>query len=151
MNRFSIRALCVLMALAFSLPAMADELADKAVGQCNKAAALWKSAGRDKAIATLADPANGFKDKDVVVYVQGLDGVMIHHPWNPGFIGKDLKGMQDPDGKLWVQEMIKTAKEKGSGWVEYKFINANTKKIEPRAAYVERVDDVLVGCAISKN
>lgn len=35
--------------------------------------------------------------------------------------------------------MIKVAKEKGSGWVTYKFPHPTTKKLQDKTAYIEAV------------
>lgn len=147
-----LKALFVLVALVFSVPAMAEDrgTADEAQALVKKAVALYKSVGRDKALATFSDPNGGFFPKDLFVFVQDLKGIMILHTKNPGFNGKDLSGLKDTDGKMFVAEMAKMAAEKGSGWVDYKFVNPAIKKIEPKASYVERVDDIFIGCGIYK-
>ncbi len=40
---------------------------------------------------------------------------------------------------------------KGSGWIDYKWPNPVTKAVEQKSTYVEKVDDVVVGCGIYKN
>ena len=42
--------------------------------------------------------------------------------------------VKDADGKLFAVDMVKTAKEKGSGWVDYKWEKPQTKKIDPKTA-----------------
>ena len=56
----------------------------------------------------------------------------------------------DPDGKLFLQEMISLAKTKGSGWVDYKYPNPKSGKIEAKTSYVEFLDGWMVGCGIYK-
>ena len=36
------------------------------------------------------------------------------------------------------------------GWQEYKFMNPVTKQIEPKAMFLQRYEDVMVGCGIYK-
>lgn len=148
-----IARLFVLVTLMFaSVPALADErgTADEAQALVKKAVAQYKAVGREKALASFVDPNGGFQPKDLFLFVQDLKGVMIQHTRNPGFNGKDLAGLKDTDGKLFVAEMAKLATEKGAGWVDYKFVNPATKKIEPKTTYVERVDDIFIGCGIYK-
>ncbi len=59
-------------------------------------------------------------------------------------IGKNMLNDKDPDGKAFVAERVQVAKEKGSGWQDYKFMNPVTKQIEQKAAYFERVADVIL-------
>jgi signal transduction histidine kinase len=116
-----------------------------------KAAALVKSDGKEKAFAAISDPANkDFHDRDLYVYAYDLNGVSLAHGTNPKMVGKDLLNMKDNEGKPMIQEMVKVAKEKGSGWVDYKWPNPVTKAIEAKSGYVERVDDILVGSGIYK-
>ena len=65
-------------------------------------------------------------------------------------IGKDQKDAKDADGKLYVQERLEIAKEKGKGWQEFKFNNPATNKVETKVAYLEVVDGVIVGCGAYK-
>jgi signal transduction histidine kinase len=49
-----------------------------------------------------------------------------------------------------IQEMVKVAKEKGSGWVDFKWPNPVTKAVEAKSGYVERAGDLLVGSGVYK-
>lgn len=146
-------SLAVAVALSVSAAAVAQErgTADEAVALVKKAAAQVKAAGTEKACVAFADPAGGFQSKDLYVFVQDMTGLMICHGKNAGLNAKDLSGLKDPEGKAFVAEMIKLAGEKGSGWVDYKWVNAMSKKIEPKSSYVERSGDVFIGAGIYKN
>jgi signal transduction histidine kinase len=136
-----------------ALPALAVDKAspNEAVAMVKKAVALVKSDGKEKAFAAISDPANkDFHDRDLYVYAYDLNGVSLAHGTNPKMVGKDLLNMKDNEGKPMIQEMVKVAKEKGSGWVDYKWPNPVTKAIEAKSGYVERVDDILVGSGIYK-
>ena len=60
------------------------------------------------------------------------------------------QGMKDPDGKEYVKERVEIAKMKGKGWQDNKFPNPVTKKIESKSAYIEKADDVIIGCGAYK-
>jgi signal transduction histidine kinase len=50
-----------------------------------------------------------------------------------------------------MAEMSKKAMEDKGGWVDYKWINPETKKIGDKSSYVLPVSaDVFVGCGIYK-
>ncbi|MNR23206.1 Methyl-accepting chemotaxis protein 4 [compost metagenome] len=65
-------------------------------------------------------------------------------------IGKDLIDIRDGDGKYYMRERIEIIKTKGKGWQDYKFLDPLTKKIEPKSMYIEKFDDLIVGCGIYK-
>ncbi len=144
------RVLSVLCVLAFAGTAQAEDraTADEAVALVKKAVAVWKSDGKDKALAAYLTPE--FQPKDLFIFVEDMKGVMIQHAKKPPFAGKDLSQLKDSDGKLYVAEQIKLAGEKGQGWVEYKASNPQTKKLERKSSYVERVDDIVIGAGIYK-
>jgi signal transduction histidine kinase len=45
---------------------------------------------------------------------------------------------------------IEIVKSKGSGWQDYKFTNPISRKLEPKMAFVQKVDDVIIGCGAYK-
>jgi signal transduction histidine kinase len=152
------KAIISAVAVSFSMWAMSGAAlaadkgsADEAVAMVKKAVALIKSDGKEKAFAAFSDPANTtFHDRDLYVYVYDLNGVALAHGNNPKMVGKPLIGLKDNEGKLMIKEMVDTAKNKGKGWVEFKWPNPVTKVVEPKAGYIEKVDDMLVGSGIYK-
>lgn len=156
--KLSRNAVCIsaaVLTLAFAAPTAwgADKgSADEAVAMVKKAAALIKSAGKDKAFAEFSNPANkDFHDRDLYIYVYDLKGVTLAHGNNPKMVGKNLIELKDGDGKPIIKSMVDVAKSPaGKGWVEFKWPNPVTKAVEPKAGYVERVDDLLVGSGIYK-
>ena len=40
------------------------------------------------------------------------------------------------------------AREPGFGWIDYKYLNPKTGRIQPKSVYIERVGDVILGCGI---
>jgi cytochrome c len=58
--------------------------------------------------------------------------------------------MKDMDGKAYVKERIEIAQTKGKGWQDYKFTNPVSKKIEGKSAYIEKLDDLIIGCGVYK-
>lgn len=145
------RVMTILAAVLVALPAAAEDrgTADEAVALVKKAVAQIKSVGKEKAFASFSDPAGGFQSKDLYVFVQDLKGMTLVHK-NPGLVGKDITVLKDADGNAFGATMTKLANEKGSGWVDYKWVNGMTKKVEPKSSYIERVDDVYVGAGIYK-
>jgi len=113
-----------------------------------KAIALIKAEGKEKAFAEINNPKGKFVDRDLYIFVYDMSGKCVAHGFNQKMIGKDLIEMKDPDGKYYVKERIEIAKTKGKGWQDYKFTNPVSKKIELKTAYIEKVDDLIVGCGV---
>jgi cytochrome c len=122
----------------------------EAEAMVKKAVAYYKANGRDAAFAEFSTPKGKFVDRDLYILVYDLNGKCLAHGANQKMIGLDLLEMKDPDGKAYVKERVEIAKTKGKGWQEYKFTNPVSKKIEPKTAYLEKVDDVIIGCGAYK-
>lgn len=66
------------------------------------------------------------------------------------FVGVNRIDLKDPDGVYFLREMVKIAKSKGSGWVDYKYPNPLSNKVEQKTSYVELVDGLIVGAGVYK-
>lgn len=82
-----------------------------------------------------------FKFGEVYVNVIDGNGNWLVYPPNPKHEGKSVLNVRDADGKLLVQEIIQMAREHGEGWVEYRWLNPVSNRIEPKMSYVKAVPD----------
>ncbi|MFZ6719838.1 cache domain-containing protein [Undibacterium sp. Ji49W] len=149
-----------LAALGFSLlglgqVSMAAEKgsADEAIALVKKAAAYLKANGKEKAYVEFNNTSGQFVVKDLYVFVYNIngDGINRAHGANPKMVGKNLLDLKDADGVSIVKSFLDVANSKtGHGWVDYKWPNPNTKELEAKSTYIERVGDVLIGCGIYK-
>jgi cytochrome c len=123
---------------------------EEAKAMVDKAVALIQADGVDKAFTVIDDSSGPFVDGDLYVFVTDFDGVTRAHGVTKALIGKNLLKVKDADGRYFVQEMIDLAKTKGEGWVDYKWVNPATHKIEAKTSFVKRVGDMIVGCGVYK-
>jgi signal transduction histidine kinase len=121
---------------------------DEATAMVKKAVGFLKTNGADKAYAEISNPKGQFVDRDLYVVVYDMTGKCLAHGANPKMIGRDLIDNKDVDGKEFVKERVEMMKKQASGWQEYKFRNPTTNQIEPKAMYIERLNDVIVGCGV---
>ena len=123
-------------------PAMSAEFAtkDEAVAMVNKAVAYVKKEGAKKAYAEFDKKPGEFTDRDLYVLVYGTDGRVLARGSNAKLVGKDMTDAQDVDGKYYVKERLALAAKQKTFWQDYKFTNPVTKKIEPKQAYCEVLD-----------
>lgn len=142
----------VLITLFVNTAAFAAEYgtADDATAMVKKAVAFLKANGKEKSLAEFSNQSGQFKDRDLYIFVQDMNGKMLAHGGNERLIGRDLIDLKDADGKFFVKSMLEVANTKGRGWVDYKWTNPTTKVIEPKSSYIEKFDDLFVGCGIYK-
>ena len=121
-----------------------------ATAMVKKGVAFIKANGKDKGYAEISNKSGQFKHQDLYLVVYGLDGTVLAHGANEKMIGKNLIDLKDVDGKAFVRERVELGKAKASFWQDYKFTNPETKKIEPKTMYCERLDETVVCGGIYK-
>jgi cytochrome c len=140
----------ILISLFWASAVWAGGSADEAKALVEKGAASIKANGKEKAFTEFTEPKGKFVDRDLYIFVVDFNGLTLAHGQNAKLVGKDMSGLKDSDGELFIKKMIDLAKAKGSGWVDYKWTNSVSKKIEPKSTYVQKVDDYFLGCGIYK-
>ncbi|UGQ44568.1 cache domain-containing protein [Massilia endophytica] len=124
--------------------------ADEAVALVKSAIADINKRGMDKVFEDINKQSPQFSDRDLYVLVMDLKGKILSHGANPKLIGKDVSEIKDAEGKYFIQDFLKVAKTKGSGWVDYIWVNPVTKGLEKKATYVQLAGPLIVACGIYK-
>ena len=114
-----------------------------------KGIAYIKANGKDKALAEFSNPKGQFVSGELYIFAVDSKGITVAHGANAKLIGKNMLDLKDANGKLFMQEIVKVGKQ-GNGWVEYKWTNPISSKIEPKIAYVQAEGDLTVVCGIYK-
>lgn len=133
-----------LMAMMISaLPVRAEErgTAAEAKAMAEKALGHLKAAGKEKAFADFTAKGSGWQNKDLYVFAIDMEGNTLGHGGNPALVGKNIGGLKDPTGKAFVNEFAALAKSKGTGWVDYQFLDPQTKKNMPKSSYIIKFPD----------
>lgn len=123
---------------------------DDAKTLVKKAAAYVKYLGKEKALAEISKPRGMFDKGELYVFAYDIEGVMLAHPKNPTLIGKNLIAVPDNDGKLFRREIVEKARTKGSGWVDYLYLNPETNEMEHKTTYLLKVGDIILCCGAYK-
>ncbi|MEI6206194.1 MAG: cache domain-containing protein [Desulfuromonadales bacterium] len=124
---------------------------DDAKSLVKQAAAYVKYQGKGKALAEISKPKGMFDKGETYVFAYDLQGVMVAHPKNPALIGKNLIDVPDNDGKLFRRDIVEKAKSKGSGWVDYIYLNPETNEQEHKTTYLQKVGDIILCCGVYKD
>lgn len=127
--------------------AVADEKKE-AVAMVKKAVEFMAKQGKEKLLAEINAGSKEFKKGETYVFVYGSDGTIVAHPTNPKLVGKNLVSVPDPNGKPFRKEILEIANTKGSGWVDYKYLNPDNRKVEEKTTYFEKSGDVIIACGI---
>ena len=149
-KRLALGVVLGLFLLSWTGVVWASASANEAMTLVDKAIAYYKANGREKAFTEFNNPKGPFVKGELYIFIWDLTGKVLAHGANEKLIGKDVSQLKDVDGKLFVQEGVELAKAKGSGWVDYKWTNPTTKKVEAKSTFVKKVEDIIFCCGIYK-
>lgn len=124
--------------------------AQKAVDLVKKAAQFMSAHGKENCMNELKKKNGRFCKGNLFVFAYDTTGIMMAHPRNHKLIGVNLLDVPDMEGKMFRKEMMVIAKNKGSGWVDYKYKNPEKMEIEFIAAYVHQSGDLVLCCGVHK-
>ena len=115
-----------------------------------RAAAHIKRVGEKQAFADFTRPDGGFVDGELYVFCYDRNGVNMAHGGNRSFVGRNLLHIKDPDGAEHNLMIVRMGFDHERGWVDFKWPNPVTKRIEHKSAYVIRTNDVVCGVGYYK-
>lgn len=151
-------------AISFSLavttiiaPAIAADVGTKAeaVAMVKRVQAQFKKDGPEITFKAVSDKSTPeYHDRDLYPFIYYLNGpkkgINVAHGARPALLGKQLIDLKDQDGKYLIREMIDISNGPGHGWVDYKWPNPITNRIEDKSSYIEKMGDYFVGVGIYK-
>ena len=115
-------ALAVMASVVLAAGVMAESsVKEECVTLCKDAAKFMNEKGFYPTVYEINKKDGKFVSKNTYVFLVDLEGHLLAHPFNPQFIGMDMTGNKDSNGKLFVQDYIAVAKSKGEGWTEYMY------------------------------
>ena len=119
-------------------PAEAKKMVEQAV-------AYMKANGEEKALKEFNKPNGKFQWRDLYVFAYDQNGVIMGHP-NPKLIGQNLYLAPDSKGKLFRKEIVDLANSRGSGWVDYTYMDPMTGQEEFKITHFQKVGNLIVCC-----
>jgi cytochrome c len=142
-------ALCSFVFASFA--SAADKgTADEAMALVKKASAYMKANGKEKAIAEFNNPKGQFVDRDLYIFAIDAAGLTVANGSNAKLVGKNVMEMKDQDDKPFIKKFMELGASAGKGWVDYRWINPVSQKLETKSTYIEKVDGLIIGCGIYK-
>lgn len=150
MKKIGLFVVCLMMvgmvAFAQESPVQTSK-AEIAKALVQKTVAFYKANGLEATIKAVNDTKGPFVNGEYYVFIHRFDGInLARGDGNVKRLGTNVLDSKDPDGKLFVVDMIKQAQTKGVGVTDYKFKNPKTGLVEQKYSYYEKVEDMLFGC-----
>jgi cytochrome c len=149
---------CIFAGAALVLLCATLAAADPAAGTREEAIAMVKRVQEKFAKAgpqATFDSITGsdeFRDRDLYPFVYDTDGWSVAHGANAQMVGKLWISTKDQDGNYLIREMVEISRGAGSGWVDYKWPNPLTHRIQDKSAYVEKLGErYFVGVGVYKH
>lgn len=139
-----------LISLLLEAPCFAAGYVEQAVALVDEAIAFLQANGKEKAMPEMNNPKGRFVKGELYVFAYDMNATVVIQPVNPKLIGKNLMEVPDADGKFFRKEIVELAKTKGVGWVDHKYRNPASNKMEHKTTYLRRFDDLVICCGIYK-
>ena len=126
-------------------PEEAKALVDRAMAQRRRNPNL------DAFLREITDPAQGYFDRDMYVFVFARDSRYAAFGGNPAKVGTYARDIPGVNAQAMMSAiMAQTARE--PGWVEYDITNPSTTRVQTKMSYVTQLsDDLFLGCGVYKN
>lgn len=145
-------ALAAAMAASFAAGALAAERATplEARAMFDQAVKYMEANGAERAFAAFNNQKGKFVRKDLYVFV--IDDKGVYHA--SGAAPESLVGLKvidttDAAGNPLFRNMIDATRKAPEATVRYVWLNRATNKVEPKASYVRKVGDYVVGVGYS--
>jgi cytochrome c len=138
-------ALCLLAA-----PAAASSYGtrEEAVAMLKRVQQKFAAEGAEATFKAITHTGE-FRDRDLYPFVYTLDGWSVAHGANPKMVGKLWMSTRDQDGNHLIRDMVNIVRRGETGWVDFKWPNPLTHKIQDKSAYIDRLGDAyFVGVGI---
>jgi len=145
-----ITVLAAAIAVAASSPTNASTdrgSAADATAMLNRAHAHYLAVGREQAMRDFSTRGNGWQDRDLFIFCLDVSGRALAHGANATLVGRDLSGLRDADGKLYVAELLATGKS-GGGWVDYRWANPPHRHVRQESSHVLEFGDDVCGVGV---
>lgn len=144
--------LAFVLAVLLACPAVGAEFGtrEEAVAMVKRVQQKFAAAGAEATFKAVTN-TDEFRDRDLYPFIYDLAGWNVAHGANAKMVGKLWISTKDQDGNYLIQDMVRIVSGPGSGWVDYKWPNPLTHRIQDKSAYIEKLgDNYFVGVGIYK-
>ena len=105
---------------------------------------LFENAGKETALAQIADCNGRFVLGERYIFALNLSGTMLAHPMEPELMGKNLVDLKDSEGKPFIRRIVDAAKTKGYGFTDYIWHSPESDDELHKTVFFERADGIVL-------
>ncbi len=125
--------------------------ADEARAMVDRALELRRRCGSTDAFVREVTPQHsGLFDRDMYVFVLDSSGQYLAFGGNPAKVNTWVQDVPGINGDALMNAII-TQADAGPGWVEYDITNPLTGRVQTKMSFVQKIDDLYLGCGVYKN
>ena len=125
--------------LGLATPEEARTMVDQAV-------AYYRKQGRDNLLKEMNNPQGEFHQGDLYAFAYDRNMTWLAHPVKPELVGQNWIDKKDWSGGTCFRREIQQVARRGSGWVEFEYLNPLNGQHDHKTTYVQGVDDLII-CA----
>jgi signal transduction histidine kinase len=129
-----------------------DEMASRleAMILVKKAVAFLKENGRNKALEEFSNPSGRFAAQNHYFFAYELGGKCVANAADRNMVGRAMVAIANRSSNSESQDIAADSKKSEIGWKYCVFTDTASNKSEKRIAYLEKVDDLIIGCGNSR-
>lgn len=124
--------------------------ADEARAMVDKAAALMRASGPERAMAEISNPFGAFNYRDLYVTVYSTRGRILAHGTQPQLIGRHAWDWRDANDKYYVREIVTRAQQGDTGPVHYTRVHPFTHQLRVKETWFRIVGRYVIACGAYK-
>lgn len=142
------RIIAISIALSFQC-VFAGTSRQSAQKMVDSAVDLAMEQGAVAAISAISKPDGPFVDGELYVFVYDTNGMIVAHSRNPKLVGKTVLDVPDVQGRRFRRTIRETAmSDARCGWVDYKYQNPVTGRIENKSTWVRQHGRYIFCCGV---
>lgn len=123
---------------------------DEARALVDRAAALMRDMGPERALAEISNPNGAFHYRDLYVSVYTTRGNIVAHGALPQLVGRNAWDWRDADDKYYIREIISRARRGETGPVDYTRIHPHSRDLRVKSTWFRLVDGYVIACGAFK-
>jgi cytochrome c len=140
-----VKTLLVSLLLVGATHTPAAPVREDAVALVKRGIETIRAYGPELGHALITGGQGGLAAPGLHLVVYDLDGRCLAHGAHPSQVGQNLAGSLDLEGRYFVRERLLLVQAQPGGiWQEYQQANLQTKQVEARLMYCEKLGDTAV-------
>ncbi|QGZ38401.1 single cache domain-containing protein [Pseudoduganella flava] len=127
-----------------------DGTAAEARALVDRAAALMRDLGPERALAEINNPNGAFHYRDLYVTVYTQRGRIVAHGALPHLVGRNAWDWRDADDQFYVREIVARAQRGETGPVDYTRVHPRSRQLRVKSTWARLAGPYVIACGAFK-